>query len=316
MVFNGASSETSAVTSGVPQGSILGPLLLLIYIDDISQVNLSPGSKLVLYADDILLYRPISSVNDYQMLQADIDTLSTWSTLNTMKFNTGKCKTMLISRKKCPRLPPIPLSVNGTILEVVPTFKYLGVLLSSDLSWSSHIQGVCNKARKILGLLYRRYYQYSDSRTLCKLYLSLVRPHLDYAAQIWDPHLQCDINSLESVQRFALKVCSKQWDAGYNELLDMFRLPSLQNRRLYIKLCYLFKIVHGLCYFPPDVVVQNTNFTHSSRPLILHQPFSRTNHFYHSFIPSAVRTWNNLPEYIVCAPNYTSFRTPLRCFFC
>ena len=126
----------------------------------------------------------------------------------------------------------------------------------------------------------------------------------------WDPHLQCDINSLESVQRFALKVCSQQWDAGYNELLDMFRLPSLQNRRLYIKFCYLFKIVHGLCYFPPDVVVQNTNLTHSSRPLILHQPFSRTNHFYHSFIPSAVRTWNNLPEYIVCAPNYTSFRTP------
>jgi len=122
--------------------------------------------------------------------------------------------------------------------------------------------------------------------------------------------------TFESVKRFALKVCSKQWDASYNELLDVFRLPSLQNRRLYIKLCYLFKIVHGLCYFPPDVVVQNTNLTHSSRPLILHQPFSRTNHFYHSFIPSAVRTWNNLPEYIVCAPNYTSFRTPLRCFFC
>ena len=84
MVFNGASSETSAVTSGVPQGSILGPLLFLVYIDNISQVNLSPGSKLVLYADGILLYRPISSVNDYQMLQADIDALSTWSTLNSL----------------------------------------------------------------------------------------------------------------------------------------------------------------------------------------------------------------------------------------
>jgi len=147
------------------------------------RVNLSPGSKLVLYADNVLLYRPISSVNDYQMLQADIDALSIWSTLT---FNTSKCKTMLISRKKCSCLPPIPLSVNGTILEVVPTFNYLGVLLSSDLSWSSHIQGVCNKARKILGLMCRRYYQYSDSRILCQLYLSLVWPHLDYAAQIWD----------------------------------------------------------------------------------------------------------------------------------
>jgi len=87
------------------------------------------------------------------------------------------------------------------------------------------------------------------------------------------------------MQSFALKVCSKQWDAGYNELLDLFRLPSLQNQRLYMKLCYLFKIIHGLCYFPPDVVVQNTNFTHSSRPLILRQPLSRTNHFIPLFYP-------------------------------
>jgi len=129
-------------------------------------------------------------------------------------------------------------------------YPHLSIYESSDLSWFSHIQGICNKTRKILGLLYRCYYQYSDSRTLCQLYLSLVWPHLDYAAQIWDPHLQCDINSLEGMQRFALKVCSKQWDAGYNELLDMFRLPSLQIRHLYIKLCYLFKIVHGLL-LPP-----------------------------------------------------------------
>ena len=189
MVFNGVSSEIT-VTSGVPQGSILGPLLFLIYIDDISQVNLSPGSKLVLYADDILLYRPISSVDDYRALQDDIDMLSSWTMLNAMTFNTTKCKTMIISRKRNQCLPPVPLTLNGTILEVVLTFKYLGVLLSSDLSWTHHIQGVCSKARKILGLLYRRYYQYSDSRTLCQLYLSLVRPHLDYATQVWDPHLQ------------------------------------------------------------------------------------------------------------------------------
>ena len=239
MVFNGVSSEITPVTSGVPQGSILEPLLFLIYIDDISQVNLSPGSKLVLYADDILLYRPISSVDDYRALQDDIDMLSSWTTLNAMTFNTTKRKTMIISRKRNQCLPPVPLTLNGTILEVVLTFKYLGVLLSSDLSWTHHIQGVCSKARKILGLLYRRYYQYSDSRTLCQLYLSLVRPHLDYATQVWDPHLQRDINSLECLQKFALRLCSKQWDTGYHELLNMFSLPSLENRRLHLKLCHL-----------------------------------------------------------------------------
>ena len=174
VVFNGVSSETTPVVSGVPQGSILGPLLFLIYIDDISKVNLSSGSMLVLYADDILLYRPISSVDDYRGLQADIDMLSNWTALNAMTFNATKCKAMIISRKRNQCLPPAPLTLNGTILEVVPTFKYPGVLLSSDLSWTHHIQGVCSKARKILGLLYRRYYQYSDSRTLRQLYLSLV----------------------------------------------------------------------------------------------------------------------------------------------
>ena len=189
-----------------------------------------------MYADDILLYRPISSPSDYHLLQTDIDTLSSWTTHNYMTFNVSKCKVMHISRKRNQHSPPSPLSLNGTILDVVPTFKYLGVLISSDLSWSEHIQGVCNKARKILGLLYRRYCQHSDSSILRQLYLSLVRPHLDYAAQVWDPHLQQDISALESIQKFGLKLCSKQWDTGYNELLDIFRLPSLKNRRLHLKL--------------------------------------------------------------------------------
>ena len=158
VVYNGASSDTSPVVSGVPQGSIFGPFLFLIYMDDICRVSLSPDCKLVLYADDILLYRPISSPSDYDLLQADIDSLSSWTSQNNMTFNVSKCKFMHTSRKRnqCP--PPSPLSLNGTILDVVPTFKYLGVLICSDLSWSEHIQGVCSKARKLLGLLYRRYY--------------------------------------------------------------------------------------------------------------------------------------------------------------
>ena len=125
---------------------------------------------------------------------------------------------------------------------------------------------MCSKARKILGLLYRRYYTSTliAEPCMCQLYLSLVRPHLDYATQVWDPHLQQDINSLECVQKFALRLCSKQWDTGYHELLNMFSLPSLENRHLHLKLCHLFKIVCGLCYFPPKAIVANNNLTHSS----------------------------------------------------
>ena len=118
-----------------------------------------------------------------------------------------------------------------------------------------------------------------------------------------------------SVQKFALKICSKQWDQGYDGLLELFSLPSMENRRLYLKLCHLFKIVHGLCFFPTGIVSPNTDLTHSTRSFILQQPFSRTNSFYHSYIPDSVRIWNNLPEDIVCASNFSSFSKSLKGFF-
>ena len=143
------------MTSGVPQGTILGPILFLIYIDDIVKANISKGSTLVLYADDILLYRPICTSEDYFFLQRDIHSISNWVSTNKMTFNTSKCKSMLISRKRTHCLPTTLLHLNGSPLETVSTFKYLGVLVSSTLQWSPHIQKVCSKARKIIGLLYR-----------------------------------------------------------------------------------------------------------------------------------------------------------------
>ena len=155
VVLNGECSQVSHVVSGVPQGSILGPLLFLIYIDDITDIALSPESKLVLYADDILLYRIISSRSDFNLLQNDIDAISNWASSNFMAFNESMCKLMQILHKRNPTTPISPLLLNGLQLETVPSFKYLGVLISSDLSWSQHIESVCSKARKILGLIYR-----------------------------------------------------------------------------------------------------------------------------------------------------------------
>ena len=144
-------------------------------------MTLSQGSKLVLYADDILLYRPICTSVDYFMLQQDIDSISKWTSIIFMTFNCGKYKFMLVSRKRN-NTSSQPLYLNGSLLESVPTFKYLGILLSSDLTWSKHVQSTCSKAGKLIGLLYRRYYQYSDCDTLLQLYLSLIRPHTEYAA--------------------------------------------------------------------------------------------------------------------------------------
>ena len=312
--MNGASSLPTSVVSGVPQGSILGPLLFLIYIDDIADVSLSDGSKIVLYADDILLYRPISLPVDLELLQRDVDTLENYASANYLTFNIAKCKFMLVSRKKRHINPNPSISLYGSPLEVTPTFKYLGLLITSDLSWTTHINNICSKARRILGLVYRRFYGHSDVATLRQLYVSLVRPHLEYAAPVWSPYLQKDIAMLEKTQQFASRICTKNWDAGYHELLDMLDLPSLAQRRLHTRLCYVYKIVHGLLYFPPDVVVPSSALSHNPRSHLLYQPFAHSNSYLHSFIPNSISNWNMLPDYVVSSPSFTSFKYNLSLF--
>ena len=193
------------------------------------------------------------------------------------------------------------ISLYGLPLETATTFKYLGVLLTSDLSWSGHVKNVCSKARQLVGLIYRRFYRHSSEQTLRQLFLSLVRPHLEYATSAWSPHLQKDITMLEKTQQFATKVCTKQWDSSCHDLLDKLRLPTLAQRRLHVDLCLMYKIIHGLMYFPPDLVAPSTTVTHNTHPHLLHQPFARTDaYFNNSFIPKTISKWNSLPNYIYC----------------
>ena len=203
--------------------------------------------------------------------------------------------------------------LNGTALESVNTFKYLGLLISSDLSWSNHIQSICSKARKILGLLYRKYYKFSDQATLLQLYnfISLVHPHLEYSAPVWNPHLQCDIEMLERTQQFACRMCTKTWNAGYEELQNTLQLPSLSNRRLFLKLCTIIKVIHGMCYFPPHVIFTRSTRTNFSRSFMLTQPFARTNLYFHSFVPDSVRQWNSLPDHVVNNSSFHLFKQSL-----
>ena len=202
---------------------------------------------------------------------------------------------MTISRKKSPVILTSPLLLNGTPLEKVETFKYLGLLISSDLSWTSNIDSVCSKAKRILGLLYRHYYNLADDATIKQLYIALVRPHMEYACVVWDLYPKKSVKALEQVQAFTCKMMSHRWDAGCEELLELLNIPSFQERRIHLKLGLLYKIIHGLCYFPDEVFIFGPNL-HSTtmNPLTLHQPFARTNAFYYSFVPHTVSLWNSL----------------------
>ena len=126
----------------------------------------------------------------------------------------------------------------------------------------------------------------------------IVSPHLETAAPIWSPHHLQDIHALESVQKFVLRLCFKRWNLDYCELLSTFKLPSLENRSVYLKLCILFKIIHNLC-FSNIVISTNSPYSHNTRHLTLAQPFARTSSFFSSFFLDTIRHWNNRPESVV-----------------
>ena len=156
-----------------------------------------------------------------------------------LKFNKTKCRTMLITRKHSKSCQPPPLLLDGTILAQISSYKYLGITITSDLSWSPHISHICNKARRLIGLLYRHFYKHSNSHTLLKLYLSYVRPHLEYLRHVWNPSFKGDIDIIESVQKYALRVCTKSWELSYDDLLNATSIPPLHKRRLIACLSHL-----------------------------------------------------------------------------
>ena len=227
--------------SGVLQGSVLGPLLFLIYINDSACEALNIGSHIALYADNILLYRVISSPADYVTLQTDVDSLSNWVLKNKVQIY-GYIKTSK-ERSAC---SPIT-AVQSTFGYRVSSYKYLRV---NNLMWSAHIDEIFSKARRIFGLLCREFYAWSSPQALLQLYTSPVRPHLEYASQVWNPHLIRHADQLERIQKFALKVCFKQWNSSYSELLELSTLPSLLMRRKLLNLVCFYKLVNNLFQFP------------------------------------------------------------------
>ena len=295
--IDGVDSHVLPVASGVPQGSVLGPLLFILYINDVATA-VSTESEANMFADDVALYRVIRSSLDYSRLQDDINSISACIKSKYLKFNTNKCKLMLVTKKRDSSIQPPQLFLDGVALARVHSYKYLGITLTSNLSWSSHIRNCCNKTRKLIGLLYRQFYENATSPTLVKLYCSFIRPHLEYAAIVWNPLLKGDIDSLENVQKFALRVCLKSWNSTYEELLMTTKLPSLQDRRTIASLCHLFKIVKGFTDFPnaPVHTMTHSYDTRSSNKPLFIVPQCRTNAYQHSFFPSTLANWNSLPR--------------------
>jgi hypothetical protein len=238
VVLHGVCSEWVPVTSGVPQGSILGPLLFLVYCNDII-------STLTLFADDSKLYRPHSFPTSSTLLQLDLSNITKWTADNQMKLNATKCKTMHISRERAPTRTQY--SINENILEQVSTIKDLGVLISNNLSWSKHIESIVSKANKTLGLIKRICKEVKNINTRRILYCALVRPKLEYASSVWSPYTIKHRLFIENVQRRATKFILNYPDnMSYVDRLQKTNQLPLDFRREISDLILLFKSKHHL----------------------------------------------------------------------
>ena len=168
------------------------------------------------------------------------------------------------------------------------------MILTSDLTWTEHITRICSKARKLTGLLYRRFH-HCDPQLMLRLYKAFIRPHFEYVPQVWDPHLAKDIELHEKSQKFALQVCTKNWSATYAELLKSTHVPSLSDRRKIAKLCHLYKLVYDLadCQNAP-VVQRPPSYSRRKNPIQLQRVTTHSLQFQSSFYPHTISLWNNL----------------------
>ena len=312
VLVDGVRSKEEAVMSGVPQGTVLGPLMFLLYINDMPS-HVHSETRCRLFADDTLLYRVVETIADQVQLQQDLRNLEHWAAEWGMVFNPSKCYVMTINKGMAPKTHFYELC--GTVLQSVDHEKYLGVILSQDMKWSAHTNHISSKANQKLGFI-KRNLKGSPQELKCLAYISLVRSSMEYASSVWDPHLIKDIDSLERIQRRAARWITNTYDrsTSVTVLLQELKLEPLEERRRFSRLAFLYKILNEHVAVPPDKL----DLVLNDRPVrgtVTQQRFRvlrcKSTEYQKSFAPRTITEWNSLSRHITSAASVSSFRSQL-----
>jgi len=314
VVIDNEASDFLPVTSGVPQGSILGPLLFLVYINDMPDV-ISGDTSLPLCADDSKCFCLILGQDDGDKLQENLNKLLEWSCIWGMEFNVKKCKVVRVARTKCSYERDYFL--GGTKLERVAVEKDLGIWISHDLSWNHHVEIITSRAQKMLNLLHRTCKDMTDIRTKKLLYITWVRTRLEYASAVWSPYTKRNITSLEQIQRRATRfILGKEYSK--HDRLSKLNLLPLQYRREIHDLVFFFRCFKNM--YSLDIL-DFVSFRTCNKPLrkidylTLNVPFSRTESFKNSYFIRVCRSWNELPLNIRKSNTLSVFHKKLFAYF-
>jgi hypothetical protein len=311
-VVNDATSTEIPVLSGVPQGSILGPLLFIIYINDMPS-NVDVRCPIQLYADDSKISSTIDSYHDCYRLQEQLERLVRWSREWRLNFNASKCKIMSITRKTLPHR--YYYNIEGTPLERVTSMNDLGLLVQDNLLWDEHIRGIVAKANKLMFYVKRTIGFHAPFKAKRILYMSLVRSQLEYATIIWAPFTKQNMELIERVQRRATKYICCNRLLRYKDRLLMTNLLPLTFRREVLDCQYTLKARSGvLGRFSYDLCAERTrrlncrlDADHTKLPI--KKVTSET--FAHFFSNRIAHVWNSLPSHLrrmVFVPKSLRFR--------
>ena len=309
VVINGKNSEWYDVTSGVPQGSILGPALFLMYINDI--FSCVKYSHLLLFADDCKVFKEINCTTDCDLLQLDINAIYTWCQTWHMNLHRDKCYFMNFSLKRQNDIVK-QYYIGDFFLKRVNQMKDLGVYFTYNLNFSLHVCKIVSKARQMLGFINRVTSEFTNPNTFTVLYNSYVRSRLEFCSQVWNPSSLDSINKLERVQKRFLKTLSYKSrvvhaNFSYEELCARFNIKSLQSRRNISDLVFLNKLfcnsinssylTSQISFRVPRRILRNkATFSTDSRLLLRKE----------SFFPKTLALANNLEQYdnlVMCSPS-------------
>ena len=323
VIVDGKKSVTLPVLSGVPQGTVLGPILFLLYVNDLE--TKIKNSKMSSFADDTRISKKISTQEDCVLLQQDLENVIVWSEENNMQLHEDKFELI------CYRTPSAKIlaetlpfmaeaanytTPNGTTIDRSPLVRDLGVNMSEDLSWTPHINIMVDKARQIsswvLGVFRDR-----SKPVMLQLYKSLIRSRVEYCCPLWNPTKIADIQLIESIQRQFTRRIRGFKDTNYWDRLKELNLCSLQRRRERYMIIHVWKILQGIC--PNDIGMVFRNNPRLGIKIVLPSLSKKASalamsHYDNSFSVRAGMLWNLLPREVNTLTDLNTFKISLGTF--
>ena len=323
---NNCYSYPTSVKSGVPQGSVLGPLLFVLFINDLPDVVNNLICKLLTFADDTKIVSKISSTNDHINLQTNLNNIINWTKLNNMELNKDKFELLTHKFVNSPNLNllnELPFknsfgtySAENIDIHSSSTVRDLGIFIDDKLNFNQHYSIIAKKSKQISGWVLNTFYS-RDRVTMLTLFNSLVRSRLEFGCEVWNPYLKKDIVFIEQVQRsFTHKIIGMR-TLDYWQRLKELKIMSLQRRRERIIIMHVWKIKNRV--YPNSIDLEFKLHKRSNAMRAVLKPLPRIrgkllNLFENSFGINACKLWNILPACLTHIDSITAFTKQLALF--